>query len=256
MACLCFGSKIACSFLELVFWYQTMKKEVIQDNSEAIKESEPDHTRRRLTGTALGASAIFTLASRPVWGGTASALCTISGMQSGNISRPQQTCEGCTPGFWKVCQHLQFWSVYTWNQTFNSVFGTTEYVDCTSPAGIPYTLLDVLYLNGNTYSCSANGNSGNGPAHPNFIPSTNCNGNGNIYPSGLGGDPLSVNLGFQAVAALLSASSPNVNYGYTATEIIQMFQNVYATHDPIKLAALKDTFDWLNNRGCPLGGPG
>jgi hypothetical protein len=205
-------------------------------------QSGPDQTRRRLTGSALGVSAIFTLASRPVWAGGESTQCTVSGMQSGNLSGhgAKITCQGCTPGYWKVCQHLGSWGPtgFSVNQTFNNVFGVTEYVDC---KGAPYTLLDVLYLNGGQRSCP----SGNQDAHPNF---SGCTNNGDIYSGGLGGDPISTNLGFQAVAALLSAGSPSVNYGYTAGDIITMFKNNYKTNG----AALKDTFDMLNNRGCPL----
>lgn len=203
-------------------------------------ESGPDQTRRRLTGSALGASAIFTLASRPVWAGGELTQCTVSGMDSGNLSRPQVTCQGCTPGYWKVCQHLDSWGPtgFSVNQTFNSVFGVSEYVDC---KGTPYTLLDVLYLDGNgTKGCP-----GNQDAHPKF---SGCTKSGVIYNPGLGSDPISTNLGFQAVAALLSAGSPSVNYGYTAGDIINMFKNNYKTNG----AVLEQTFDMLNNRGCPL----
>ena len=61
------------------------------------------------------------------------------------------------------------------------------------------------------------------------------------------GDPISTNLGFHAVAALLNAAHPNVNYGYTAGEIITLFQNNLS-----RPAALKDSLAMLNERGCPL----
>lgn len=209
-------------------------------------QSGPDQTRRRLTGSALGVSAIFTLASRPVWAGGELTQCTVSGMDSGNLSRPQVTCEGCTPGYWKTCQHLDSWLLtgFSVNQTFNSVFVVSEYVDC---AGTPYTLLDVLYLNGGLKSCPLNGN-GNKNAHPTFNTSLCIGQNGDIYSGGLGGDPVSTNLGCHAVAALLSAGYPSVNYGYTAGDIITMFKNNYLANG----AALKDTFAALNQRHCPL----
>jgi hypothetical protein len=62
------------------------------------------------------------------------------------------------------------------------------------------------------------------------------------------GDPVSTNLGFHAVAALLNAAHPNVNYGYTSGEIITLFQNNYASNG----AALKDSLAMLNERYCPL----
>src|SRR5512134_3139651 len=107
-----------------------------------------DQSRRKLTGAALGATAVFTLSSRPVWANQ----CSISGMASGNLSAPKVTCEGCTPGYWMVCNHLDSWGPTGFHptDTFNSVFGVSNYVDC---KGTPYTLLDVMYLNGGSYFC-------------------------------------------------------------------------------------------------------
>ena len=213
---------------------------------DASQNDAIDQSRRKLTGAALGVSAIFTLASRPVWANQ----CSISGMQSGNLSAPGNvTCEGCTPGYWKVCQHFHNWTGYSTTDTFNSIFGVTQYVDC---SGTPYTLLDVLYLDGDGYACGlpihgqGNGNDPNNqPANPGGAP-TSCT-NGTCFHR-LGGDPISVNLGYHAVAALLSAAHSHVNYGYEPGDIITMFSNNYMTNG----AALKDTFAMLNERGCPL----
>lgn len=211
---------------------------------ESLPDDTIDQSRRKLTGAALGASAVFTLASRPVWANQ----CTISGMASGNLSAPdKETCQGCTPGYWGRCQHFVSWTAagFSTTDTFNNVFGVTEYKDCN---GTPYTLLDVLFLQGNRYKCgvTSNGNDRNNkPAHPDGPPA-NCT-NGNAFHS-LGGDPVSVNLGFHAVAALLSAGHPNVNYGYTSGEIINLFKGHYKTNG----AALKNTLEMMNERGCPL----
>lgn len=199
-----------------------------------------DPARRKLAGAALGAGAVFTLSSRPVWANQ----CSISGMASGNLSRPGgMPCGGCTPGYWKVCQHLFAWAAagYSPTQTFNSVFGVGDYVDCN---GKEYTLLDVMYLNGGLKKCG--GNKPNLAANPDGPPA-DCT-NGNAFGD-LGGDPVSPNLGFHAAAALLNAAHDSVNYGYEPGDIIKMFQDNYKTDG----AALKDTFDRLNNRGCPLG---
>lgn len=191
---------------------------------ESMPNDAVDPSRRKLTGAVLGAGAVFTLASRPVWANQ----CTISGMQSGNLSRTtHETCDGCTPGYWKQPQHLDSWGATgfipedTTTQsadTFNTVFGVTNYV---RNNGTPYTLLEVMReLNGN-------------------------------------GDPISTNLGFHAVAALLNAAHPNVNYGYTSGEIITLFQNSVAK-GPAAAAALKDMLVLLNEgngmfpRSCPL----
>ncbi len=228
---------------------------------ESSQDEAIDQSRRKLTGAALGVSAVFTLASRPVWANQ----CTVSGMASGNLSAPQVTCEGCTPGYWKVCQHLDSWVAtgFSPSDTFNAVFGVTQYVDC---KGTPYTLLDVMYLNGGSYLCGLESseasflgvtggkggkkdktqvNGVNQDANPGGAPA-NCT-NGDAFGD-LGGDPVSENLGFHAVAALLCAAHPNVNYGYTPGEIINLFQSNYTSNG----AALKDTFAMLNERGCPL----
>ena len=179
------------------------------DTPTETHATEPVDTRRRkLAGSALGVAAVFTLSSRPVWANQ----CTISGMQSGNLSKPKgPACEGCTPGYWKQQQHLDSWPATGFRTTdkFNTVFGVTQYVKTNNT---PYTLLEVMRL---------------------------LNGSG---------DPISNNLGFHAVAALLNAAHPNVNYGYTPGEIIDLFRKWYTT----KPADLKDSLDKLNNRGCPL----
>lgn len=187
-----------------------------QDNpSEAPQNDAINPGRRKLAGAALGAGAVFTLASRPVWANQ----CTISGMASGNMSAPKVTCDGCTPGYWKQDQHLDSWLATGFRplnstdgllkaDTFNAVFGVDRYVRSN---GTAYTLLEVMReLNGN-------------------------------------GDPISTNLGFHAVAALLNAAHPNVNFGYTSGEIINLFRaNMHNG------AALKDSLAMLNERGCPL----
>lgn len=153
---------------------------------EASQGDSVDQSRRRLTGAALGVSAVFTLASRPVW----ASQCSISGMISGNLSAPSgAACTGCSPGYWKQKHHLASWGPTGFTpiskpgnpaETFNEVFGVTQYV---KRNGAPYTLLEVLQkLNGN-------------------------------------GDPISTNLGFHAVSALLNAAHPAVNFGYTSGEL-------------------------------------
>ena len=192
---------------------------------EASQDDAINPSRRKLAGAALGVSAVFTLASRPVWANQ----CTISGMASGNLSAPKVTCEGCTPGFWKQCQHLDSWVGFKPSDSFNTVFGVTQYVD--PRTGAPYTLLDVMGLTGKTTSGSVN-----------------CSALPDDYAvNDMGQDPVSPSLGMHAVAALLNAAS-GINYGYTAGEIITLFQNNVLT----KPAALKDSLAMLNERGCPL----
>lgn len=71
-------------------------------SSEAIHIETVDQSRRKLTGAAIGASAIFTLASRPVLAGTACV--TPSGHASAtHLSHHGSlpTCTGKSPGYWK-----------------------------------------------------------------------------------------------------------------------------------------------------------
>jgi len=58
-------------------------------------------------------------------------------------------------------------------------------------------------------------------------------------------------LATHTVAALLNAESSGVNYGQTAAQVIQAFNDVYPGTDTDYLT-LKDFFDASNNFGCPL----
>jgi hypothetical protein len=52
-----------------------------------------------------------------------------------------------------------------------------------------------------------------------------------------------------AVAALLNASHPDVNYFYSASDVVSMVQAAYASGD---FETTKDLFDAANNAGCRL----
>lgn len=52
-----------------------------------------------------------------------------------------------------------------------------------------------------------------------------------------------------SVAALLNASSPNVDYALTVAQVIQVVQDAYATG---RFEAAKDYLEGFNERGCPL----
>ncbi|MDP2265616.1 MAG: hypothetical protein Q8J70_03605 [Thiobacillus sp.] len=205
------------------------------DTHDSQNEAKPDDafnpSRRKLTGAALGVSAVFTLASRPVWANQ----CSISGMASGNISAPKVICGGCTPGYWMQCQHLDSWAVAGFNtdDIFNTVFGVTQYINPQNNK--PYTLLQVMGLQGS-------GNCTPDRAQPNCSAKPNGNAIGKM-----GCDPVSVNLGFHAVAALLNAAHPGVNYGYTPGELTALFRN-----NLHRAAQLKDSLAMLNERDCPL----
>jgi hypothetical protein len=52
-----------------------------------------------------------------------------------------------------------------------------------------------------------------------------------------------------AVAALLNATSPDVDYAYSAAEVIAMVQSAYSSGD---FEGIKDLFEAANEIGCPL----
>ena len=68
-----------------------------------------NQSRRRLAGAGISATVLMTLASRNALADH----CTVSGMLSGNLSRPDAdiTCRGRTPGYWKT--HPESWPKYT-----------------------------------------------------------------------------------------------------------------------------------------------
>jgi hypothetical protein len=59
-------------------------------------------------------------------------------------------------------------------------------------------------------------------------------------------------LGRQAVAALLNATSPGVDYQYTSTQVISMFQQAFDSGNATLIESTKNLFDQANNRGCDL----
>jgi hypothetical protein len=56
-------------------------------------------------------------------------------------------------------------------------------------------------------------------------------------------------LGRHTVAALLNAASPSVDFGFTPSEVISGFNDVFPGGD---YEGLKDEFESFNERGCPL----
>ena len=60
-----------------------------------------------------------------------------------------------------------------------------------------------------------------------------------------------VALGRHTVAALLNAASPDVNYGLSANDVIDMFNDVFPGSDS-DYEALKDLFEQLNESDCPI----
>jgi hypothetical protein len=121
--------------------------------------------------------------------------------------------EGCTPGFWMQPQHLDAWVGYSPDQTLGSVFTLTG--DFAGLADV--TLLEALSLEGGPTTVDA-----------------------------------AEILLRQAVAALLNAASPDVDYPLTEAEIIAAVNAALASGDRATILALAEELDTFNNLFCPL----
>jgi hypothetical protein len=123
--------------------------------------------------------------------------------------------QGCTPGYWK--NHEASWAAtgYTRSQTIASVFGGASAAN---------------YASLGSQSLSAGLSFGGG--------STLQGGAQILFRA--------------AIAAVLNAAHPGVNYPLTAAQIIADVNTALATNNRATLIALATTLDNLNNAGCPL----
>lgn len=120
--------------------------------------------------------------------------------------------EGCTPGFWKQPHHFDSWVTYSPIDTLCSVF--------TETCGFSFggdTLLEALKYHG-------------GPDPEDQIK----------------------NMLKHAVAALLNAASGDVNYPLSVKAVKDKVNDLIVNGDLFWIEFLKDKFDDLNNRDCPL----
>lgn len=192
---------------------ETRSKPVV-DPARQGGPQKMDEGRRRIAKAGLLAPVILTLASRPSWG----ANCTVSGMYSGNLSNPTDSCEGNSPAFWRQAS----WTTtsYSKDTLFSQVFSPSPNLDPMDP----------------NYDLYHNGKLGE------VI--------GLIFDSGLGwSDPGTIDktnetLGAHTVAALLNAADPSINFGYEPADIIGFF-NLYHDDDP---EGLREDFMLLNSR--------
>ena len=121
--------------------------------------------------------------------------------------------EGCTPGYWK--NHIDSWEAtgYVSDQSIGSVFADA--------AGFP-ELAAATLLEGLSF--------GGGP---------NAEGAAEILLRA-------------AIASLLNASHPDVNFPTSAADVIAMVNAALATGDRDTMLALATSLDNDNNLGCPL----
>ena len=130
------------------------------------------------------------------------------------VVQPAAPAQGCTPGFWK--NHPNAWGPtgYSRNQTLESVF------DVPNVFGLDNnTLLEAL---------SFKGGSGNTAAARILLRS--------------------------AVAALLNAAHPSINYPRTPAGVIADVNAALASNNRGTMIRLKDQLDRDNNAGCSING--
>jgi hypothetical protein len=129
--------------------------------------------------------------------------------------------QGCGPGFWKQEQHVDFWVDVNPDDSFSNVFGVEIEVKFKEKGtkGKPSLLND-----------------------PTLIQALRAKG-GKVNA-----------LARQAVAALLNAESPDVDYALSPGEVVLLFQIAFDSTDPSAIETQKDNFETLNKLGCPLNG--
>jgi hypothetical protein len=120
--------------------------------------------------------------------------------------------EGCTPGFWKVPQHLDSWVGFSPNQTLESVFNVPDQFGLDN-----VTLLQALSLQG-------------GPTLA---------------------DKAALLL-HQAVAALLNSAHPDVDFPRSTADVIADVNAALASGSATTILNLQGELDADNNLGCPL----
>jgi hypothetical protein len=123
--------------------------------------------------------------------------------------------DGCTPGYWK--NHLLAWN-YTDHSPETPVGDVWDAANSVVPELAEATLMEALRFTG------GEGLSG---AARNFLR--------------------------VATASLLNASHADVGFPLTLQQIIDGGNAALETQDLHEILALKDTLDYLNNAGCPLG---
>lgn len=170
-------------------------------------EPSIDATRRRLAKAGLAAPAVLgVLASRPVLGAPPYH-CTISGIISGNLSRPKGQTDECgklgnSPGYWK--NNTEAWRGINPHAPFNSIFADAYCYKSHNRNSIELAAAPCL--------------SGYSP-NPTLLQVLNAQG-------GMSAPPYPA-LGRAAVASYLNAIQFAPNYPLTPQRVVVMFNAVY-----------------------------
>jgi hypothetical protein len=121
--------------------------------------------------------------------------------------------QGCTPGYWKQSQHFGDWTNHDPSDSFGGVFDLPAALERPEHNVNPagLTLLDGVKLRGGKVNALIR----------------------------------------HAVAALLNAANPNVDYDYTEQQVIDKF-NAAIAGSAADIENQKNDFARLNEQGCPL----
>ncbi len=199
-----------------------------KENSTSVdSQTDPRENRRNLLKGIAGAPVILSIASRPAWGSE----CSLSGTLSGNLSDHRCRVLGRSPDFWQNPQNLKFWANPSNYPGTGSTPGTAFNIypaDLFATAfgseslfGSNFTLIVALDISKYFYQSQVS--------------------QVQLINPPWGGSAVFVSDSFididrQAIAALLNAASPVVDYPLTVTQVIDRYQNAY--HDCATLGNL------------------
>lgn len=193
----------------------------------AEKKATANKSRRRFTQAGLAVPVIMSLAGRPVWG--TQGACSLSGdIFSANVSNIDHECTpgyGCTPGYWKN-------NYMGWNTTGYSPGECLEWEGRSGKCKkLDATVGTTFYfVFGYSPLCSG--------VTTMMEVLQECNGS----------------LDWHAVGAALNAASSSIAYGASLQDVVRAY--AMARKGLVTPEVLKDVFDNMNNRGCPINAHG
>ncbi len=183
-------------------------------------------SRRRLTQAGLAAPLILSLSPRPVWGSRGR--CSLSGdIFSANVSNIDHECtagQGCTPGFWKNNTEAWACTPYSPGRCLERDTGGNCVTWDAFGAGTPFQSVF-----GYAPTCA--------PSYATLmevLQTKGCQGG----------------LDWHAVGAVLNAACSSIAYGATVEQVVEAYAKARTGEASTEL--VKDVFDNMNNRGCPI----
>ncbi|HEY0304866.1 MAG TPA: DUF11 domain-containing protein, partial [Longimicrobiales bacterium] len=173
------------------------------------------------TDATVHISSPTTTASCATYTNTASASATnhatVTATAATTVECQQGPLAGCTPGFWKQKQHFQFW--------------TAPYA--------PNVLIQDVFASANGYTTSK----GKAIGTSTLVEGLSFGGGSTV------GDAAAILLR-AAIAGLLNAASPDVNYFQSVANHISAVNAALASGNRDTMLGLAGSIDFENNRGC------